>query len=324
MPLKLDEVFLDQLILKKSLSVPIICDHCLNIVKTFKNIKERLTHVIRNSASELNDELKKTPTQNSKKRMASTPASELRFKLTTKREPVISCLKLCKRFLKLANSRDQGTLANLKILIQRSNVDGKVKSRFKAHEDFVLTVSHSYFLDYVMKKFDMKDFDDTPTHKLLPENIKKLHDPSKQKICDAIMKEVIADIYIPYETQVPKKMDLKLLIANQAYQCSASLDNNTAVVPLLINGRQPIIQVPVPRLKGGCSVNVNGITIFVQEAKKGQDDLYNYVHNFLQWNMKSTIFRLQRDLPCEADDDNNHDDDVDDDDGDFEQSDQED
>ncbi|CAC5402623.1 unnamed protein product [Mytilus coruscus] len=169
--------------------------------------------------------------------------------------------KLCKRFLKLGNSRDQGTLANLKILIQRSNVNGKVKSRFKvcedtvqAHEDFVLTVGHSYFLDYAMKKFDMKDLDDTPTHKLLPENIKQLHAPSKQKIFDAIMEEVIADIYIPYETQAPKKMDLKLLIANQAYQCSASLDNNTAVVPLLIN-----------------------------ESEKGQDDLFNYVHNFLQW-----------------------------------------
>ncbi|XP_063438320.1 uncharacterized protein LOC134719246 [Mytilus trossulus] len=191
--------------------------------------------------------------------------------------------KLTKRFLKLGNSRDQGTLANLKILIQRSNVNGKVKSRFKAHEDFVLTVGHSYFLDYVMKKFDMKDLDDTPTHKLLPENIKQLHAPSKQKIFDALMEEVIADIYIPYETQAPKKVDLKLLIANQAYQCSASLDNNTAVVPLSINGRQTIIQVPVPRLQEGCSINVNGITIFIQEVKKGQDDLFNYVHNFLQW-----------------------------------------
>ncbi|CAC5399353.1 unnamed protein product [Mytilus coruscus] len=56
---------------------------------------KRLTHVIRNSASELNDELKKTPTQNgknSKKKTASTPASELRFKLTPKREPVIPSL----------------------------------------------------------------------------------------------------------------------------------------------------------------------------------------------------------------------------------------
>ncbi|XP_052089389.1 uncharacterized protein LOC127726061 isoform X1 [Mytilus californianus] len=191
--------------------------------------------------------------------------------------------KLCKRFLKLGNSRDQGTLANLKILIQRSNVNGKVKSRFKAHEDFVLTVGHSYFLEYAMKKFDMKDLDDTPTHKLLPENVKQLHAPSKQKSFDAIMEEVIADIYIPYETQAPKKMDLKLLIANQAYQCSASLNNNTAVVPLLFNGRQTIIQVPVPRLQDCCSINVNGITIFIQEVKKGQDDLFNYVHNFLQW-----------------------------------------
>ncbi|CAG2220928.1 unnamed protein product [Mytilus edulis] len=144
-----------------------------------------------------------------------------------------------------------------------------VLTNTQAHEDFVLTVGHSYFLDYVMKKIDMKDLDDTPTHKLLPENIKQLHAPSKQKIFYALMEEA------------PKKMDLKLLIANQAYQCSASLDNNTAVVPLSINGRQTIIQVPVPRLQEGCSINVNGITIFIQEVKKGQDDLFNYVHTAL-------------------------------------------
>ncbi|CAC5424307.1 unnamed protein product [Mytilus coruscus] len=78
----------------------VICDHCLNIVKTFKNIKERLTHAILNSVNVnnepiINDELIKTPTQhvkNSKKRLASTPASELRFRLTPKREPFISSL----------------------------------------------------------------------------------------------------------------------------------------------------------------------------------------------------------------------------------------
>ncbi|VDH94606.1 Hypothetical predicted protein [Mytilus galloprovincialis] len=81
------------------------------------------------------------------------------------------------------------------------------------YEDFVLTVGHSYFLDYVMKKIDMKDLDDTPTHKLLPENIKQLHAPSKQKIFDAIMEEVIADIYTPYETQVSLNRILQTLIS---------------------------------------------------------------------------------------------------------------
>ena len=44
---------------------------------------------------------------------------------------LIDLQKLCKRFLILGNSRNQGTLANLKVLIQRSNVNGQVKSRFK-------------------------------------------------------------------------------------------------------------------------------------------------------------------------------------------------
>lgn len=39
--------------------------------------------------------------------------------------------KMCKKFMKLAQGRDVGTLAHLKVEIQRSNVNGNVKSRFK-------------------------------------------------------------------------------------------------------------------------------------------------------------------------------------------------
>ena len=40
-------------------------------------------------------------------------------------------MKLYKRFYKTSSGRDEGTLQNLKILLQRSNVNGNVKSRFK-------------------------------------------------------------------------------------------------------------------------------------------------------------------------------------------------
>jgi len=43
--------------------------------------------------------------------------------------------KLCKKFLNFKQSRDPGTLANLKIAIQRVNVNGNVKSRFKVRLD---------------------------------------------------------------------------------------------------------------------------------------------------------------------------------------------
>ncbi|CAC5421667.1 unnamed protein product [Mytilus coruscus] len=98
--LQLHELLFENPIDFRQIRNTVICDHCLNIVKIFKNIKERLTHAILNSVNVnnepiINDELIKTPTQhvkNSKKRLASTPASELRFRLTPKREPVISSL----------------------------------------------------------------------------------------------------------------------------------------------------------------------------------------------------------------------------------------
>ena len=39
--------------------------------------------------------------------------------------------KMCKKFMKLAQGRDVGTLAHLKAEIQRSNVSGNVRSRYK-------------------------------------------------------------------------------------------------------------------------------------------------------------------------------------------------
>ncbi|XP_064631642.1 uncharacterized protein LOC135489937 [Lineus longissimus] len=47
--------------------------------------------------------------------------------------------KMCKRFLKPKATGDQGTAANLKALIQRTSVNGKVKSRYAVHMDFIQT-----------------------------------------------------------------------------------------------------------------------------------------------------------------------------------------
>ena len=38
--------------------------------------------------------------------------------------------KMCKKFMKLAQGRDVGTLAHLKAEIKRSNVSGNVRSRY--------------------------------------------------------------------------------------------------------------------------------------------------------------------------------------------------
>ena len=39
------------------------------------------------------------------------------------------------------------------------------------------------------------------------------------------------------------------LKGNQVFRITASIDNQTVILPLLIDGRQIIIQVPVPKVK---------------------------------------------------------------------------
>lgn len=81
-----------------------------------------------------------------------------------------------KRFYKTSSGRDKGTLYNLKLIIERSNVNGNVKSRFEAHEDFVLTVGNAYLLSFIMNKFGMETLDAEPQHPLLKNrNIKFMH-----------------------------------------------------------------------------------------------------------------------------------------------------
>jgi len=57
--------------------------------------------------------------------------------------------------MKTSSSREPGTLSNLKINIQRSSVNGNVKSRFKAHHEFVLLCGKAYVLEAAMEYFGM-------------------------------------------------------------------------------------------------------------------------------------------------------------------------
>jgi hypothetical protein len=40
-----------------------------------------------------------------------------------------------------------------------------------------------------------------------------------------------------------------MMKGNQVFRITASIDNQTVILPLLIDGRQIIIQVPVPKVK---------------------------------------------------------------------------
>lgn len=78
-------------------------------------------------------------------------------------------------------------------------------------------------------------------------------------------------------------VNLNVIVANQVYELSSLVENDTATVPLLINNKEISIRLPISQAKKGCCVVVDNVRIFVREVNKGQDDLFNYVNNFLQW-----------------------------------------
>ena len=54
---------------------------------------------------------------------------------------------MSKKFLQKDSCRNVGTLAYMKTIIQRSDVNGNVKSRFKSHEDFVILFGRGLYVD---------------------------------------------------------------------------------------------------------------------------------------------------------------------------------
>lgn len=83
--------------------------------------------------------------------------------------------KTMKKFFKKSSGRDVGTLYHLKTLIQRTSVNGNVKSRFKAHEEFALLVGKAYILEAAMEYFGMDSMESNPTLNFPTEDLSRTH-----------------------------------------------------------------------------------------------------------------------------------------------------
>jgi hypothetical protein len=101
--------------------------------------------------------------------------------------------KMMKRFMKSKTGRDVGTLEQLKINIHRTSVNGNVKSRFAAHEEFVLLVGEAYFLEYAFTYFNMDHKDSVPSNHV-EEGIQRSHLPKREKIFTTVFKDLASDV----------------------------------------------------------------------------------------------------------------------------------
>ncbi|CAC5392780.1 unnamed protein product [Mytilus coruscus] len=150
--------------------------------------------------------------------------------------------KMYKRFFKTDSGRDKGTLYSLKLLIQRSNVNGKVKSRFEAHEDFALTVGCAYFLNFIMQHFKMKDLADTPSHPKMQKNIKMMHNHHKKELWSTLMNDIVDELVETFPKQAaPVKLQVE--IYGQVFLYKSQQQGNMLAFELFIGDRKYIINI---------------------------------------------------------------------------------
>ncbi|XP_048249938.1 uncharacterized protein LOC124128741 isoform X2 [Haliotis rufescens] len=197
--------------------------------------------------------------------------------------------KLCKKFLKLDKGTDKGTLCHLKMVIQRTNVNGKVKVRFKAHEQFVDVVGTSYLLNLAMEKLNMQTINDSPHHPDMPETIKMWHSNKKEEVFNKFMDDIIDSVFIrPLQQQVTsssKTADISVIIGMNTRKLTLPVEDGWIKVTVHTPGNRFIISVSTGQVRNGVSVTIPGLTtpVTIQEDASMNDDLHNYAVNFLNW-----------------------------------------
>lgn len=193
--------------------------------------------------------------------------------------------KMYKRFFNPSSGRDKGTIYHMKVLVQRSNVNGKVKSRFEAHEDFILTAGCAYFLSYILQVFGMKSITDEPQHPLLKKNMKMMHNSKKEEIFSQLLEEIIDKLMLTFPEKIPLMVDIlgTCLVVNSTLNEKGLLN-----FQLKINNSQFLFSLTPQQVKQGVTVNVSDHRIPVsislsEHTDEDTDDLQNYVMQFLQW-----------------------------------------
>lgn len=85
-----------------------------------------------------------------------------------------------------------------KIILHRSNVNGKVKSKFAAYEDFVTTVGKGLFREFTLHYFDMPEESSEIPESYLPTNVHLLHKEKREKIFHQTMDKILDKILVRF------------------------------------------------------------------------------------------------------------------------------
>lgn len=87
-----------------------------------------------------------------------------------------------------------------------------VKQFYTTGTDFIITCGQAYFLSYIMETFQMEDLNSKPSHPLLTENVKMLHQPLNEKGFSEIVDDIVSSIFEPFKLQVPAVVHFELIM----------------------------------------------------------------------------------------------------------------
>ncbi|XP_046584327.1 LOW QUALITY PROTEIN: uncharacterized protein LOC124291387 [Haliotis rubra] len=196
--------------------------------------------------------------------------------------------KLCKKFLKFDKGMDKGTLGHLKLVIQRSNVNGKVKVLFKAHEQFVAVVGTSYFLQLTKHMFGLKELSDELKHPDIPPKVNLWHN-KKEEVFHRIMDQLLDTMFIPPLDKKKKSeagtCNLTVTVGQTKTKLTVPVVNNQIQVRVGAPGNLFVLTATPTQVEHGVSVPLPGLTtpVLINKDVLMEDDLHNYVVNFMNW-----------------------------------------
>ena len=183
---------------------------------------------------------------------------------------LISFQKLFVRFYKKGVIADVCSLPFFRLELDRTNVNGEVKGKYQAHNDFMHTVGSSLLLKLSMDKMGMAEPEDMPIVEGMPENVARMHTPGRTAVFDQMVGNIVDKIYKPFSAPGPERyVEVNVHVPGRG-NVRVPVNQDDVL-------RQRIVNVPV-QVDAGYEVH---------RVRLGdrQDDVQNYALQLLQWHI---------------------------------------
>ncbi|KAH3729457.1 hypothetical protein DPMN_055428 [Dreissena polymorpha] len=149
--------------------------------------------------------------------------------------------KIIKTFYIPETAREEGSLAQYRAILHRTNVNGQVKANgYESHKDFLITVTRALVIELACERWgaDCK----TDLGSLVPEEVKTSNTKGKKQWLQEQVTKVVDTLFCPYSA--PKDAKIYLRRSGHLYCVTVPSKDVGKTIDLIINGEAVRIRVP--------------------------------------------------------------------------------